>query len=302
MNSRKIHPYLILFLTILCCGCDINDQKAFEPEYIVESYLIALEPLPTVRLSKTVPSGRPYYFEDQAVSKASIRIKRISKNGEVSETYSYVEIIEGIYLPGQSNTIVIPGQTYELDISLNNNNTKLHASTFVPDSFSVKKVSHLMTEFRATEPIELTVTRSSYPGRQNIFILSAESLNPRLDLLTPFIKDIFKPEEDKIEDVIINESPPFNEGNYDINEDGTLTIKIPWIAFNFYGPNKIFVNAIDDNFFDFVRSRDIQTRGSTLSPGEIPAIIEHIDGGTGIFGSLSRISVEVVVTQPDSLN
>ncbi|MCH8961449.1 MAG: hypothetical protein IH820_09040 [Bacteroidetes bacterium] len=31
------------------------------------------------------------------------------------------------------------------------------------------------------------------------------------------------------------------------NPDGTLTIRYPWLAVIFYGPNRIFANAIDDN-------------------------------------------------------
>ena len=299
MNIKNSKRVIILLFCFCIIGCGVTEQETFESEYILESYLIALEPLPEVRLSRTVPFGQPYYFERQAVSRASVQIKLLDKNGTISQVYPYVQIIDGIYLSTKSGAVVQPNRTYELTVTFDNNEDFLQATTIVPDSFSIIKVNRFLTEFQSKEQVEITVTRSFYPGRQNIFLLSTESLNPKLEELTPFLKDFFDPEEDDLKDFIIHESPPFNEGNYDLNEDGTLTIKIPWIAINFFGPNKISVNAIDDNFFDFIRSRDIQIRGSTLSPGEIPAIIEHVDGGTGIFASLSRVSVEILVTRPN---
>ncbi len=295
IKNSKFVPILLLFSFIISCG--VTEQEIFEAEYIVESYLIALEPLPEVRLSKTVPFGHPYYFERQAVSRARVQIKLLDKNGMVSQVYPYVQIIDGIYLSTKSGAVVQPNGTYELTVTFDNNEDILRAATIVPDSFSIIKVNRFVTEFQSKEQVEITVTQSFYPGRQNIFLLSTESLNPKLEELTPFLKDFFDPEEDDLKDLTIHQSPLFNEENYELNEDGTLTIKIPWIAINFFGPNRFSVNAIDDNFFDFVRSREIQTRGSTLSPGEIPAIIEHIEGGTGIFASLSRVSVEILVTR-----
>ena len=54
-------------------------------------------------------------------------------------------------------------------------------------------------------------------------------------------------------------------------------------------------SAVDDNLFDFIRSQSVQQGGSTLAPGEIPNVLDHIEGGTGIFGSLARVSHETFV-------
>jgi hypothetical protein len=123
-------------------------------------------------------------------------------------------------------------------------------------------------------------------------------MDPRPEQLTPFVNDFLIDDEDDLEDFRVSESPLINEGNFDVNQDGTLTIKYPWIALIFFGPNRISVNAADDNIFDFVRSRDIQTRGSTLSPGEILAIVDHVEGGTGIFGSYARVNLDSFVKRP----
>ena len=99
------------------------------------------------------------------------------------------------------------------------------------------------------------------------------------------------------EDLRITESPIINEGNYEINENGTITVKLPWLAVAFFGPNRLTANALDDNMFDFIRSQTVQQGGSTLAPGEIPNVIDRVEGGTGIFGSLARSSYEVLITR-----
>jgi hypothetical protein len=101
--------------------------------------------------------------------------------------------------------------------------------------------------------------------------------------------------EHSLEDFEIDESLIVNEANFDPNPGGTITIKIPWIAIAFYGPNIININAIDGNVLDFIRSQRIQRRAPTLSPGEIPNIIDNIEGGTGLFGSFARVRVQVFV-------
>ena len=112
--------------------------------------------------------------------------------------------------------------------------------------------------------------------------------------MTPFYAE-FVGEDEDLDDVLITESPPINEQNYDINDDGTLTIRLPWIAVAFYGPNRITASTVDDNLYDFLRSQQVQQGGSTFSPGEIPNVIAHVDGGTGVFGSLARVAADIQV-------
>jgi hypothetical protein len=144
--------------------------------------------------------------------------------------------------------------------------------------------------------LQVDVTPSFYPGRQNVFIFSIEALDARLEQLTPFRRDLLDEEEHTLEDFRINEFFIVNEANFDLNPDGTIAIKIPWLAIAFFGPNKINIHAIDDNVLDFIRSQDIQEHAhTTLSPGEIPNVIDNIEGGTGVFGSFARVQVEVFV-------
>lgn len=292
--------WMTVFLLIfagMTLSCNINDPDEFTPEYVVEAYLFAREQFPAVRLSRTVPFGTTYHFEEQAVAGATVRIHEYIPGG-ILRTIQYVERNRGYYLPRSGGSLVQPQQTYELEISFPDNNTVLRSRTVVPDTFHIVATTPDTLVYQATRQFELTVTPSFYPGRQNIFLFSTESLDPRVDQLTPFIADLFDPATDDLVSLRMNESPPINEENYDRNPDGTLTIRLPWIAINFFGPNRITISAIDQNIFDFVRSQNIQVLPSTLSPGEIPNVIDPIEGGTGIFGSFARVQKEIFVRRP----
>ncbi len=298
MKSRFLKSGFLLFALFAFIACDVNNPSEFEKEYIVESYLFAGERLPEVRLSQTVPFGTAYFFEEQAVRNAAVIINRLDESGNIAQSYAYREVNRGIYRT-VSTDIVLPLNIYTLEVTVpDENNTVLRASTLVPDSFSVVATNADTVTFRATEQLEVDVTQSFFPGRQSVFIFATEAFDISFENLTPFYKDIFDEDEDDLEDFRINESPLINEENYDLNPDGTLTIKLPWIAVAFFGDNEITAFAVDDNLFNFISSQNLQVMPSTLSPGEIPAIIDPIEGGTGIFGAYARVKTSVFIKIP----
>lgn len=293
--------HLITIAAVFCWvfftfACGVTAPDEFVPEVIVESYLFAADPLPEVRLARTVPIGTAYIFEDQAVANATVHIGLLDKNGVVERDYVYWESVKGIYEPPATNDVVLPARMYSLEISLPEDGALLRSKTIVPDTFSVVSASDDSVVFQAAEQLEIDVTPSFYPGRQSVFIFSIEALDARLEQLTPFRKDLLDEEEHSLEDFRIDESFIINEANFDLNPNGTIAIKIPWLAIAFYGPNKIKINAIDDNVLDFVRSQEIQTHAhTTLSPGEVPNVIGNVEGGVGLFGSFARVQVDVFV-------
>jgi hypothetical protein len=52
--------------------------------------------------------------------------------------------------------------------------------------------------------------------------------------------------------------------------------------------------------YDFLRSQDVQTGGSTLSPGEIQNIRYNINGGIGIFGSMAADTNRVFIERSEN--
>jgi len=119
--------------------------------------------------------------------------------------------------------------------------------------------------------------------------------------LTPFYRDQYDPEEDSIETFRTTSSGILNEANFTRDERGRIITTLPWIAVAFYGPNETGVHVVDDNLFDIIRSQQAQSsdgQGTGLGPGELPNVIEHVDGGTGVFGSYVRDSREIMIERP----
>ncbi len=290
---RNILNTLIMFVLafMLFSSCEVTNSEEFVPEYFVESYQFAMEPLQPVRLSRTVAFDQAYNFEAQAVRNASVKISMLDNSGNVEQVLDYAETSPGVYMPADTTHRVQPRATYLLEALVpGDENVLVRSQTTIPDTFRIVDTNADTLIYQATDQLEIVVTQSFVEGRQNVFVFSTEAFDIRFDNLTPLFFEFLDEGEDDLEDFRVNESPPVNEGNYDLNPDGTLTIKLPWLAVVFYGQNKITANAIDDNIFDFVIGSELQVNPSTLSPGEIPNIVDHVENGTGIFGSYARIT------------
>ncbi len=292
----------VLFVAVATAACD-SEPIFEEDEIVVEAYLVAGEPFGEVRLSRLVGINELYDFTAKAVTDAVIEIRDVSDPVEQTEPIPYIGVtnLPGVYQP-LSTERVRPLATYELVVDIPAAGKTLRSRTTVPGDFRVVSFAPDTVVYQGREQIEVQVTRSVYPGRQSIFVFSTQGLDPNIPNLTPFYREVIEPDndedEDELEEFLINESPPLNEEAYDVLPDGTLSVTVPWLAFVFYGPNRLMMNAIDENLFDFVRSHQVQQGGSTLAPGEIPNVINHVDGGLGVFGSYARSQIEVEVLRP----
>ncbi len=293
---------LLLFL-VAFTSCEFYEQDEYKEYYVIESYLVANDTLPEVRLSTTSPIREEYIFEDVALSGAEVEIQLLNSDSTIAESYSYIQEKAGIYKP---NTPIIVQDTtlYRLHVETSNGDI-ITATTFVPEDFETINKDEVEDHYlyQSEQQIEVDTTPSSYiTDRQTFYIFTVNASNPILDNMTPFYKDLVLNQGNDIENYYVNSSGIINEGNYEKNSDGTITLKVPWLAISFFGPNVIIANAIDDNMYDFLRSQDVQTGGSTLSPGEIQNIRYNVNGGIGIFGSMSSDTNFVEIVSPDTSN
>lgn len=301
MTRTALHAALLALLSlglILGTGCDATSPNEVDTQYVVEAYLIAGEPLPIVRLSRTADLGQRYVYDSVAVPGADIHLIQLDARGEPAARYEYRTMRDttGVYLP-YGNDRVIPLATYRLEVAIPATNQRITATTTVPDTFSVVNANAREVVYQGANQLEVTLTRSRYPGRdQSFYIFSTQSLEPRRENLTPLLREFIEDDDSTaLRDLRITASPVLNEESYNINPNGTLSIKLPWLAVAFYGPNRTIVNAIDDNLYDFVRTQGAQQGGGGFSPGTIPNVIEHVNGGTGVFGSLARQTYQVLI-------
>ncbi len=289
--------FVALFLALGLAACDSVDPSTFEEQYIVEAYLIANEPLQQVRLSTTAALDANYDFNAFSVRNAQVQVQLLTEAGQVETAYDFAEVdtLPGVYVPLQE-PLVQPLRRYRLQITTATGGA-ISGDTFVPGAFEILNDPAASLVYQGSAQLEFIVTRSSFPGRdQAYFTVVTEALDPQVDQLVPFASALYDDGEgEDLDSFIITGSPPFNEANFDLNPDNTLTIRYPWLGISFYGPNRIRLNAIDDNLYDFLRSVSIQQGGSTFSPGEIPDIINRLDGAIGVFGSYARVVYDLNV-------
>lgn len=280
-------------------GCDLYPQDEYREFYVVESYLVANRMLPEVRLSRTISLEEEYSLQEASIGNAIIEMYLLGEDGLTERTYTYFNDpnnANGLYRT-DSQDRVLPGRSYRLLVTFPNNSDTVRATTLVPGDFQTVGTVVDSVVYQSPEQITVSTTKSEFPGRQTFFVFSVIAAEPVEENLTPFYRDqVFEQDED-IEDFEINSSGIINEGNYDINDDGTLTLRVPWLAVAFYGDNDIVANTIDDNLYDFIRSQEVQTGSgpSILPPGEIQNIIYNVEGGIGIFGSLASDTNRVFI-------
>ncbi len=290
---------ITLISTVLFASCEVYPQDEYEEFYVVESYLVANRKLPQIRLSKTIPALEFYDFQKTSVSNAQVEVRLLESGpkSKTAETFTFRNTLPGIYMPNQAHN-VLPSRTYQLYITFSGSQKVVSAQTIVPGSFNIQPGVQSSVVYQSGQQIELTLSKSSYPERQNIFVFNALAQNPIPENLTPIFSEFYQNSEHPEEDLALyanNNSGIINEGNFEVNANGTTTLQFPWLGIAFYGENLIVANTIDDNIYDFVRSQSVQLGGSTLSPGEIQNVIYHVEGGIGVFGALASDTVATFV-------
>lgn len=293
MAKFPMHLLMLTMVLFLISGCNLYPQDSYKTQYVVEAYLTARQHLPDVRVSRTVPANAVYSYDKSAVNAAEVEVRLLSGNGNIVQHYPYLRVGPGIYAPN-TDVDVQPLHKYQLYVHIDSTGQVITSTTVVPDTF--RHVSNVPDSIVYQSPNLLTIrtTLSHYPGRQNIYIFSVLASDTSLSNLTPFYAYRVTNNSDvQASEFVKNSSGIVNQGNYKINSDSTITLTIPWLAFAFYGKNTIVTNAIDDNLYDFLRSQNVQTGGSTLPPGVIPNLIYHVKGGIGIFGSMANDTVRL---------
>jgi len=304
----KRHPLvLVLLLAAAFVGCDTTATQP-ERQVVVEAYLEGGAPLPKIRLTRSVDTDQAYTPRGTAVGGATVRIRRLDDDGAPADTTSYTETDPGVYRPAMTTSpIVQPLTTYELSVETPDGNT-VTATTTVPDTISIIKTENEEAIYQGPTQPRFTITppQSARDGQAVLVLTTTSQLDfgrPESQLrrrLTPFYKDDYDSEEDDIELYRTTSSGVLNEANFTRDETGRITTKLPWISVAFFGPNTSAVHVLDDNLYDIIRSQQAQTTNGQngLGPGEIPNVIEHVEGGTGIFGSYVRDSTGIFVQRP----
>lgn len=298
---------LALLLVLGLVGCDTTATQP-ESQVVVEAYLEGGAPMDTVRLTRSVGPDDTYDPRESAVTGATVEVRRLAADGTPAEVISFDEVVAGLYAPRPTpSPTVRPLTTYELSVTTPNG-TEVQATTTVPDTVSIVETKNIEVVYQGPDQPAFTITPpQSATDRQAVLVLTTTSLldfdQPDAQLqerLTPFYAESYEPEEDSIEAFRTTSSGILNEANFSRDAAGRITTRLPWISVAFYGLNESAVHVIDDNLYDLIRSQQAQSPGEQggLGPGEIPNVIEHVEGGTGVFASYVRAAEQVVIQRP----
>lgn len=294
-------------------GCDTNALET-ESQVVVEAYLKAGAELDSVRVTRTAGADAEYTPKQTAVRGAEVRVQRLNDGGGVVESVPYAETDSvGVYAP-ESSATVKPSTPYRLRVNTPEG-TAVTATTTVPAPVEAVRTKNDTTTYpdeEGSDPPQFELRIRPGPStleRQNVYVLTSRSLldfqsisaSPSEEdagrLLTPFYLERYDADSDTLASFRVNSSGLLNEANFDRNDDGTVSITLPWVAVAFYGPNQVSASVVDNNLYDFLRTQTAQRR--SLAPGEIPNIDDDVENGTGVFGSYAEASGNTFILPPD---
>lgn len=301
-------------LTFFLAGCtpERDDSEFFSPEavdlLVIDAVLIVGEPLPSLRLSRTLAPDEPYTRDAADEVGATVVIRDgnglvIPYVGEDTERLGYTYIPEVWPVP-----IVQPSTTYDLRV-VTERGEVLTASTLTPEPMTVSRWVAIdpatNTEDRELKTFE-DLGEGVYDAPENQIPYASVIVDAQVDdsgtqgfQIALFSLDLDSPpvidppffEEEDFLELERNVSSPLL-----VVEEGG--IRLPWFAIYFEGRHKYKVFSVDLNWYDYLRTsrQDGFGFGGTFGEGfETP--IFHVEGGIGLFGSASVDSTGFTVLQ-----
>ena len=302
----------LLIIVAMGCSTDRKPGDLFGTDLdvgrlVIDGLLIVDRPLPDILVSETIAPGQPVTDENSGVGGAEVVV---SVNGQ-SYTYLNDAEIQAVYHPPHGAPVVEPGTAYRLTV--NAGGRMATAMTLTPDRFKIREGVILEEE-------NLTVTREfvTYANSADVFaepqnqVFYQEGLlearfDPiqasgyqvgvlSLDEGSPFVLTADFLEEDDYNDFNRNSSSPAF-----LAPNGSL--RLPWFAIAFAGRHTLRIYAVDQNWFDFIRTSpefggDGGFGGNAGDNFKFPVF--NVEGGIGVFGSASVDSLGFVVVPRDS--
>lgn len=318
MNSRRREIWLVLTLGLaLTSGCTPERDPAtlFAPEavgvLVVDATLIVGEPLPALRLTRTLAPDVPFTLSAAWESGATVLVT--GPSGVVAYREYYEENAENglvaAYRPiGAVIPLVAPGARYDLSAVTTRGET-LTATTVTPGEFRVSDWRLLTADGTSVVRSLRTFAElgdSVYTHPDNRLDYAEGLVEGVLPQLAPgygaagFQVALFSLDPDA--GYVIN--PPFftDEDFADLPRSGSSPIlngelgnlRLPWFGVFYDGRILYKAYAVDRNWFDLERSIP-QGGGSFVFGGNVGEGIDppvfHVQGGIGLFGSAAVDSV-----------
>ena len=303
-----MYRYVLLLLSLLpllSCkaprplAADRDPDELFGPSeanlIVVDAILIVDAPLPSVILRRTVAPGRSYSAAATALEGATVSIH----SGDAVFNYRPVSGKAGSYLPPDDAPVVEPSRRYELRVNTGDG-PEVRAQTQTPARLRIDELrlseDDLETELRRLRLFS-EVGDAVYEAAENQLeydkgVLAAQfqvdstatSYQVRvanLEYESPLLFD-----DEWIEDLAdedfelerVETSPLLSL------ESGELYL--PWDGIYYAGRHKIKLFAVDQNWFDLVRTDNVDAERSSGEAGQsFQRPLFHVENGIGLFAS-----------------
>lgn len=267
MTIKQIF-FLCSSIAIVLAGCNEPIQPdEYSRKLVVSAFLIAEQPIDSVFITRTVGISEYYDPKMLAITDAVVEITLVDTvNSSANVTYT---LLHDAANPGRyySSAIILPLRTYLLSINAPGY-PLVSGRTSVPDTFSIVNRDEI-PDTVLYDPNNPTYTPRWNSGRNNFgYVISITSV----DTSASFIPDNWHGSGD--------EKPDRLSSGFIMPNNNSIVI--PWLALSYYGRNDIVIEAVDSNYFDFIRQY-------VVSQGpELRQIRYNLANAVGVFGSSTR--------------
>ncbi len=297
---------LLLLLCLLGCAADRDPDTLFgpaaEPTLVVDAVLLVGQPMPPLYLRRTSAPGAPYDPESLGVVDARVAILR--EGG--AYPYAADPDSTGKYLPLGAPTVVEPQTRYRLEVEVGNET--LRASTTTPPPLRIGWAVLLDAQTRAEQSRlrlfdEAGGTVYTAPENQlrylegllEVYFAPVQAAGYQVAIFSmdpgsPFLVEAdFLEEDDRADFERQGDSPAI--------ADTRGKVSLPWFAVAYAGRHLFRVYALDQNWFDYIRTNPATNPGfgGGLAGDNFERPLFRIEGGIGLFGSASVDSVGFTV-------
>jgi len=268
--------FLLAFAVLFFAGCEESTQpNEYSNQLVVSAFLTAEQPIDSVFVGRTGNLLEYYSPRNCAITNAIVKITLVDTvNPAFNVTYT---LIHDSNYPGRyySSSVVLPLRTYLLSVEAPGY-LLVTGKTTVPDTFSIVNRSDF-PDTVTYDPM-MPSYKLNWTSSRNYsdYIGSVASIDSMAADIPSDFRTADDPKPDKISIFYFN-SPNIN------------SVSIIWLAVNYYGRNLVTIDAVDYNYYDFLRQFIVS--GGT----ELRQIRYNIVGGLGVFGALARAHNSIII-------
>ena len=260
---------------------------------VVEAVLFVDAPLPPVQVRRTVAPGDPYSAASAALADAQVSIH----HGDAVFEYRPDPVAAGRYLPPAGAPSVEPGSTYELRV-VTDTDPEVRATTQTPPRMRIGEVVLLDDDREAGEYREVgrlrlfSETDDVYQAAENQLEYTRGVLEVRLDHDGEAVSYQFGVTNLEPNSPLLIDSDWLDEDEFERRETSPLlrsddgAVYLPWYGIYYAGRHKIRLYAVDENWYDLVRTDNVGSdRGAGEAGQGFQRPLFHIENGIGLFAS-----------------